>query len=140
VSSLLKRDTSSKLKELEEELAVWQSDLSRLQQGLPLEASYNKLRQVDIPNLLKEQKKLVENLESASARAAFVSDSSNETKLAIKALQSLKQQADSIINLAQRRETALQFVRSLEAALSSGRPIKSIEEIRGEISSLQAKQ
>ncbi|PVG02753.1 putative RAD50-DNA repair protein [Serendipita vermifera] len=140
VSSLLKKDTSSKLKELEEELAVWQADLSRLQQGLPLEASYSKIKKVDIPNLLQEQKKLEEKLESASARAAFVSDSSNESKLAIKALQSLKQQADSIASLTQRRETSLQFVRSLEAALSSGRPIKSLEEIQGQLSTLQTKQ
>jgi DNA repair protein RAD50 len=125
---------------LDKELRVWQSELTRIQQALPLEINSAKLRDVELPNLLQEQKKLEASRKDASAEATSLSERLEAAKVALKALQSLKQQASSINSATQRRDAALQYAKNLESVLSQGSSVKSLDEIQTELSDIQSKQ
>ncbi|KAG8832048.1 DNA repair protein rad50 [Serendipita sp. 399] len=140
VSNLLKKDTSAKLNDLQEELAIWQADFTRLQQALPMELNCTKLKQNDIPDLIQEQFKLEGSLEDATTEAASLSDKLEEVRSTLKTLQALKQQAGTISTLSQKKNTAAQYARNLEETLRAGNVTMSLEEIQAELSSLQAKQ
>jgi oligoendopeptidase F len=107
---------------------------------LPLEINSAKLKAVELPNLLQEQKKLEASIKDASAEATSLSERLEATKAALKSLQSLKQQASLITSASQRRDTALQYAKNLESALSQGSSIKSLDEIQTELSDIQSKQ
>lgn len=125
---------------LDKELRVWQSELTRIQQALPLEINSVKLRDVELPNLFQEQRKLEASLKDASAEATSLSERLEAAKVALKALQSLKQQAGSITSATQRRGAALQYAKNLESVLSQGSSVKSLDEIQTELSDIQSKQ
>ncbi|KAG8827144.1 DNA repair protein rad50 [Serendipita sp. 401] len=140
LSGLLKKDTSAKLAELQEELAIWQADLARLQQMLPMELNCDKLKQNDIPGLIQEQTELEGRLDEANAESASSSEKLENVRSTLKTLQTLKQQAGTISTLSQKRSTAVQYAKNLEETLRAGNVTMSLDEIQAELANIQTKQ
>lgn len=140
VTSILKKDKPTKLAELQEELANWEAEVANVQQGMPMQVALEKLKQVEIPGIIQEQATLETSLHEASAEANSQSEELESAKLALKTLQTLKQQAGTISIAVQKRDTALQYAQGLEEALGAGGSLKSLEEIQAELSTIQTKQ
>jgi DNA repair protein RAD50 len=140
VSRLLEKAADPHRNILDKELRVWQSELTKIQQALPLEINSARLKDVELPSLLQEQRKLEASLKDVTTEATSLSERLEAAKTALKSLQSLKQQAISITSATQRRDAALQYAKSLESVLSQGSSIKSLDEIQTELSDIQSKQ
>jgi DNA repair protein RAD50 len=140
VSAILQKDSTAAIENLREELAAWQAEAARLQRNLPMEANFTNLKETEIPNIIQEQKKIEGALEDASTEAASLTERVEGAKSALKALQSLKQQAVTISNMLKRRDAASQYAQALEAELRTGNSVKSLDEIQAELSALQEKQ
>lgn len=125
---------------LNKELRVWQAELTRIQQALPLEMNCAKLKDVELPSLLQEQNKLEVSFKKASLEAAAFSERLEGAKASLRSLQSLKQQASLIASAVQRRNTTLQHVNNLESMLLQSSSIKSLDEIQTELAEIQSKQ
>lgn len=119
---------------------VWEADLAKIQQALPLEITCTKLKDAELPSIAQELSKLDAPLKDASAEAVSLSERLEGAKSSLKSLQSLKQQASAIHSVIQRKDAALQQVKTLESSLFRGSSIKSLEEIQTELGSLQKKQ
>ncbi|CCA77996.1 probable RAD50-DNA repair protein [Serendipita indica DSM 11827] len=137
VSNLLKKDSSAKRAELEDELTQWQAELSRMQLALPLEVNWEKMKKTEIPKLIQEHTKLQETLNDAILEATACTERLDTAKLSLKTLQSLKQQVNNIVGATQRRDIALQQVKNLEETLRAGATMKSLDEIQAELSTIQ---
>jgi chromosome segregation ATPase len=140
VSSILQKDSTATVENLREELAAWQAEAAKLQRNLPMEATFTNLKGTEIPNIIQEQKKIEGALEDASTEAASLAERVEGAKSALKALQSLKQQAVTISNMSKRRDAASQYAQVLEAELRTGDSVKPLDEIQAELSALQEKQ
>jgi DNA gyrase/topoisomerase IV subunit A len=138
--SILKKDKPTKLAELQEELENWESELANIQQGVPMQVTLNKLKQVDIPGIVKELATLEKELEEATTEANSQSAKLGDAKIALKTLQALKQQAGTISVASQKRDTALQYAQGIEEALGAGGSFKTLEEVQAELSGIQTKQ
>lgn len=136
----MQRDSTATIQNLQEELSAWQEEASKLQSELPLEVKYNTLKEMEIPRTIAEQAKLEGKLEDATSEAHTITDQLERARLALKSLQSLKQQANVIAAAGQRRNLALGLVETLEASLRDGASIKSLDEIQSELSLIQEKQ
>jgi hypothetical protein len=140
VSSILQKDSTTAVEGLREELAAWQVEAAKLQRNLPMEATFSNLKETEIPNIVQEQKKIEGGLEDASTEATSLAERVEGAKSALKALQSLKQQAVTISNMLKRRDAASQYAQALEAELRTRDSVKSLDEIHVELSALQEKQ
>lgn len=140
VNGMLDRTAAPDIKALEDELVVWEADLAKIQQALPMEATYSKLQDVDLPRINQELEKLDSPLKDATAEAETLSGKIESLKSSLKSLQSLKQQASSMTAAIQRKDAALQYVKNLEGILHQGSPIKSLDDIQTQLSNLQSQQ
>lgn len=140
MSSILRKDKTVELTRTQEELAGWEKEAERLQRHLSTEAAYINLKEIEIPSIIKEQKKIEGSLEDASNESKSLTERVEGIKSALKILQSLKQQGAMIGSMIKRRELALQFIQEKEAELQVDNSVKSLEEIKAELAALGEKQ
>lgn len=118
----------------------WEAELANIQQGVPMQVTLDKLKQVEIPGIVKELAGLERELEEATTEANSQSAKLEDAKLALKTLQTLKQQASTISVALQKRDTALQYAQGIEEALSADGSFKTLEEVQADLSGIQTKQ
>ena len=133
----MKKATSEKLKEMEEDVSNWEAEVSRLQQLLPLQITISRLQQTDIPTLEKQVKEVEIGQPGAAAEAESVLERLDTSRQAQKSLQTLKQQASGIIRLIREKNTLEQEIQSLESSLRATGSTKTADDFQAELSQIQ---
>ena len=134
---MLKKATSEKLKEMEEDVQNWEGEVSRLQQLLPLQITISRLRQTDIPALEKQSKELQIDQPGAVAEAEAVLGRLDAARQVQKSLQTLKQQASGIVRLTREKDTLENEIQSLESSLRATGSTKTADDLQAELSQIQ---
>lgn len=134
---MLKKATSEKLKEMEEDVQNWEGEVSRLQQLLPLQITISRLRQTDIPALDKQSKDLQIDQPGAVAEAEAVLERLDAARQVQKSLQTLKQQASGIVRLTREKDTLENEIQNLESSLRATGSTKTADDLQAELSQIQ---
>lgn len=133
----MKRATSEKLKEMEEDVSNWEAEVSRLQQLLPLQITISRLQQTDIPALEKQAKEVEIGQPGAAAEVEAVLERLDAARQAQKSLQTLKQQASGIVRLIREKNTLEQEIQGLESSLRATGSTKTADDLQSELSQIQ---
>jgi len=133
----MRKATSEKLKEMEEDVSNWEAEVSRLQQLLPLQITISRLQQTDIPALEKQVKEVEINRPSAATEAEAVLERLDAARQAQKSLQTLKQQASGIVRLIREKNTLEQEIQGLESSLRATGSTKTADDLQAELSQIQ---
>lgn len=133
----MKRATSEKLKEMEEDVSNWEAEVSRLQQLLPLQITISRLQQTDIPALEKQAKEVEIGQPGAAAEAEAVLERLDAARQAQKYLQTLKQQASGIVRLIREKNILEQEIQGLESSLRATGSTKTADDLQSELSQIQ---
>jgi DNA repair protein RAD50 len=134
---MLKKATSEKLEEMEEDVRNWEGEVSRLQQLLPLQITISRLRQTDIPALDKQGREVQIGQPGAAAEAEAASERLDAARQAQKSLQTLKQQASGIVRLTRENNTLENEILSLESSLRATGSTKTADDLQAELSQIQ---
>lgn len=134
---MLKKATSDKLKEMEEDVQNWEGEVSRLQQLLPLQITISRLRQTDIPALEKQGKEVQIGQPGAAADAEAALGRLDAARQAHKSLQTLKQQVSGIVRLTRETNTLENEILSLESSLRATGSTKTADDLQAELSQIQ---
>jgi DNA repair protein RAD50 len=134
---MLKKATSEKLKEMEEDVQNWEGEVSRLQQLLPLQITISRLRQTDVPALEKQVKEVQIGQPGAAAEADAVLERLDAARQAQKSLQTLKQQASGIVRLTREKNTLENEIQGLESSLRATGSTKTADDLQAELSHIQ---
>ena len=137
VGEMMKRATSEKLKEMEEDVSNWEAEVSRLQQLLPLQITISRLQQTDIPALEKQAKEVEIGQPGAAAEVEAVLERLDAARQAQKSLQTLKQQASGIVRLIREKNTLEQEIQGLESSLRATGSTKTADDLQSELSQIQ---
>lgn len=139
-----------------EEMVDWEKELNRLQALKPVEASRNRLRDVELPALeqqIKEQDALVPVMsgEAEEARHLFIFccyhlgltsifhqalEKLNDLKREIKEILSLKQHTSTVSRLCKELERINQEITDIENELSATGSTKTAEDVQLEIDAI----
>lgn len=134
---MLKKATSEKLGEMEEDVQNWEAEVSRLQQLLPLQITMSRLRQTDIPALERQVKEVQVDQPGAAAEAEAALEKLDAARQAQKTLQILKQQASGIVRLIREKSTLEQEIHGLETSLRATGSTKTADDLQAELSQIQ---
>lgn len=139
LSDILAKGSAAKLAELEEEVANWDVEVANVQQAMPLQASFTKLKIMDIPALKSELIQLEASASEQATNVETVSNKVDDGKTAVKGVQYLKQQAFLVLAAGKKRESLLQVIKTLELSIDSSGSAKSLQDIQAEMGDLQAR-
>jgi len=134
---MLKKATSEKLEEMEEDVRNWEGEVSRLQQLLPLQITISRLRQTDIPALEKQGKEVQIGQPDAAAEAEAALEKLDAARQAHKSLQMLRQQVSGIVRLTREKNTVENETLSLESSLRATGSTKTADDLQAELSQIQ---
>ena len=134
---MLRKAASEKLKEMEEDVQNWETEVSRLQQLLPLQITISRLRQTDIPALERQVKDVQGGQPGAAVEADAVLERLDAARQAQKSLQTLKQQASGIVRLTREKNTLEQEIQGLESSLRATGSTKTADDLQVELSQIQ---
>ena len=134
---MLKKATSEKLKDMEEDVQNWEAEVSRLQQLLPLQITISRLRQTDILALEKQVKEVQVGQPDAAAEAEAVLERLDAARQVQKFMQTLKQQASGIARLIRENNTLEQEIQGLESSLRATGSTKTADDLQAELSQIQ---
>jgi DNA repair protein RAD50 len=133
---MLKKATSEKLKEMEEDVQNWEAEVSRLQQLLPLQITISRLQQTDIPALEKQVKEVQLGQPDAAAEAEAILERLDSARQLQKSLQTLKQHASGIVRLIREKGTLEQEIQGLESSLRATGSTKTADDLQAELSQI----
>ena len=140
VGEMLKKATSDKLREMEEDVQNWEGEVSRLQQLIPLQITISRLRQVDIPALEKQSKEVQIGQPGTVAEAEAALERLDAARQAQKSLQTLKQQVSGIVRLTHESKTLETEIQSLESSLRATGSTKTADDLQAELSQIQTQR